>query len=183
LHEILLAIDEWLFYTFHFSWSFYLLFAELIIIFWFFRNTFWEKIIIVFGFINHIYLSIYITLEGIADPYMDHRRQILEPGSDHEDMSIGYLFSELFSIEFDLLITAAGFYWWALIIAVIYFIRKRYSSKVGHPHARRYGIAILLISLIQFWFVLALTTEPDAEWCEINSYSQEEEEICLQKLR
>ena len=56
MHETLLAIDDWIFFKFNFGWSFILLFAELATLFWFFRETFWEKVIIVFGVVNHIYL-------------------------------------------------------------------------------------------------------------------------------
>lgn len=123
-----------------------------------------------------------MTVEYAVKPYKDYRRQIVELAEGQEGMTLGYLFSEFLSIQLAFL-SAAGLGVWAPILAAFYFIRKYFLFNTHKPRAKGYGIAIVFSSLILFFFSWALVEKPDAEWCGIHTNSQEEKELCLQKLQ
>lgn len=186
MHEVLLALDDWLFFKFDFGWSFVLIAAELAILFRFYLETFWEKVIIIFGFINYLYLTVLCALTGVASPYRDYRHLIIVELADGEKgITFSDLISEFFNVQYVFLTNIAGFGLWAPILAIFYLFRKYLLFQTHVPKARRYGLTILVCSSILFLFSWAFIgmDSPNTEWCEIHSDTPEEKQLCLQKLR
>jgi Na+/melibiose symporter-like transporter len=168
MHELLLEISLWLRGDgFRISWLLYLPVVEVVVLLLFFRKTFLEKGIIVFGIVNFVFIYLYLLLGTYYSKY--------EIYTKYHDITIQYISSNLLKS----FTTAFVFSGIPLIIFVTYLIHKRYSSRKQHRRQIIYSVLTFVFSVFSFiWLWGALGDAADCEKLP----SEKEKAECRQKL-
>ena len=148
MHESVLAIAEWVYKEFEFALSFQLWFAELGILLCFFRKTFWQKALIVFGLVNYVYLYIYEVFITIYSPDWLCSHELAE---GQAGITLGYVFAKLGATLIRFLDPRLYVFGACTpIVVACYFMRKHWLFASHPPIIRRYGIVTMVFSFVFF---------------------------------